>query len=360
MRLVLRGATLALALVIGLGAPAFAQDPAGGEDAEAEGAAAEGAEGEPAAEAEADAAEGDAAEAEADAGDADPRLQEARERIARGEQLYAEESYEAALAEFNETLDLLRGHQLRFLVLYNIAKCQERLFRYQDALTAYRGFLEQGGAFSELAAEVRAKIELLEGLLGTVTLRVSVPTYEVWVDDRLIGESETEILLPGGSHTVEIRAEGYVPAQQQVNVAAQAERSLTFELERLAEEFEGLSPALFWTGAAVTLLAVAGGAAFGLKALNESNDIDSRDPALATRGEIDDVRRFSRNADIFFGVAGLAATTTIIFALFTDWGGDDEDDPAAPAEDEAEAGLQLRLAPSIGQDGAGLTLGGRF
>ena len=98
------------------------------------------------------------AEAETPAADADAdaRLAEARERIGRGEQLYADGSYEAALAEFTETLDLLRGHQLRYLVLYNMAKCQERLFLYDAALASYRAFLEQGGAFTELEGEVRA------------------------------------------------------------------------------------------------------------------------------------------------------------------------------------------------------------
>ncbi|MCB9633319.1 MAG: PEGA domain-containing protein [Sandaracinus sp.] len=292
------------------------------------------------------------AEAETPAADADAdaRLAEARERIGRGEQLYADGSYEAALAEFTETLDLLRGHQLRYLVLYNMAKCQERLFLYDAALASYRAFLEQGGAFTELEGEVRAKIDMLDGLLGTVRVSVNARNYEVWVDDRRVGEGLDTFLVPGGTHKVEIRADGYVPAQQEVQVAARAERSLNFELERLAEEFEGLSPVLFWSATGVAVVAVGVGAGFGIRALQQRSDVDARTPPLGTDGESDDIRKSALLADVMFAVAGAAAITAVIFALFTDWG-DDDDDPSATR-------LRLDVGPTRG--GLGVGLGGSF
>lgn len=296
--------------------------------------------------------EGSEATESAASPDADARLNEARERIARGEQLYADGNYEAALAEFSETLELLRGHQLRYLVLYNMAKCQERLFLYDAALASYRAFLEQGGAFTEQEGEVRAKIDMLDGLLGTVRLTVGVRAYEVWVDDRRIGENLTTFLVPGGTHKVEVRAPGYVPAQQEVQVAARAERALTFELERLAEEFEGLSPALFWSATGVAVVAAGVGAGFGIRALSQRNDVDARTPPIGTDEEASDIRKSALLADVMFGVAGAAAITAVIFALFTDWGGEDED--AAPAEPT----VRLNLAPTRG--GVGLGLGGTF
>ena len=295
--------------------------------------------------------EGSEATESAASPDADARLNEARERIARGEQLYADGNYESALAEFNETLELLRGHQLRYLVLYNMAKCQERLFLYDAALASYRAFLEQGGAFTEQEGEVRAKIDMLDGLLGTVRISVSVHGYEVWVDDRRIGENLTTFLVPGGTHKVEVRAPGYVPAQQEVQVAARAERSLTFELERLAEEFEGLSPALFWSATGVAVVAAGVGAGFGIRALSRRNDVDARTPPLGTDEEASDIRKSALLADVMFGVAGAAAITAVIFALFTDWGGDEDAAPAEPT-------VRLNLAPTRG--GVGLGVGGTF
>ena len=284
--------------------------------------------------------------------EADARLAEARERIARGEQLYTDGSYEAALAEFTETLELLRGHQLRYLVLYNMAKCQERLFLYDAALASYRAFLEQGGAFTELEGEVRAKIDMLDGLLGTVRISVDVRNYEVWLDDRRVGEGLDAILVPGGTHKVEIRAEGYVPAQQEVQVAARAERTVTFELERLAEEFEGLPPALFWSATGVAVVAAGVGVGFGIRALQQRSDVDARMPALGTASVASGIRKSALLADVMFGVAGGAAIAALMFALFTEWGDDDDEESAG------EATVRLNVSPS--RTGLGVGLGGSF
>ncbi len=336
------GRGLLLLWWMSVGSLAMAQEPVGEEGAAGEAADVE-------AEAEAPAAEEPAE---------DPRIAEARERIARGEALYEENNYEAALAEFNTTRELLRGHQLRFLVLYNIARCQERLFRYSEAMASYASFLEEGGAFTDHAADVRAKIELLNGLLGTVRITVNLRNYEVWVDSRRIGENQTEILVPGGAHVVEIRSDGYTPEQQEVQVAAQSEATATFELERLAEEYEGLPPVLFWVTAGAAVGAALGGMAFGLVALNKGNEPDGRSPRLATADEVDSIQRNARNADILFGTAALLATTAIIFAVLTDW--DDEEDPNAISTDEAEARLRLQVAPIVSRTAAGLSLGGSF
>ncbi|MEM9070607.1 MAG: PEGA domain-containing protein [Myxococcota bacterium] len=275
-----------------------------------------------------------------------PQLIEARERIARAESLYDAESYEPALAEFERSLSLLEGHEMRFFVLFNIGRCQEKLFRYSEAMASYRGFLEEGGADTEYAPQVTAKIDLLEGLLGTVRVQVDIRGYELWVDDRIIGTDVDEVLLPGGSHVVEVRAPGYVQAQQQVDVAARDESELSFEMVELADEFEGLHPGLFWTGVGVTVAALAGGIAFGIRALSQSNDVDGREPSVATSGEVDDINNAARNADIFFGVAALAATTTIIFGLFTNFGGEDD--------------ANVRIQPAAGPGTAGVHVQGAF
>lgn len=325
---------------------AFAQAPAG-EDAPA---------GEAAPAPEADQAPAEEAPAEEAA--EDPRLVEARERIARGEQLYEEGNFDAALQEFLRTRELLQGHQLRFLVLYNMARCEERLFRYGEAMDHYRAFLSEGGEFTEHAADVRAKIELLEGLLGRVTISVNLRAYEVWVDGRKIGETLTEILVPGGTHTIEIRADGYTDKQEQVDVAAQSEATVDFQMERLAEEYEGLPPALFFATAGAAVAAAVGGLAFGLVAVNKSGETDGRTPHLATPGERNAIQRNARNADILFGTAALLATTAIIFAVLADW--DDEEDPNMVSEGAEEAGLRLQVAPMVGPQAGGVALGGQF
>ena len=307
----------------------------------------------------AEAADAEAVEAEADEAPAppeDPNVVEARERIARASQLFEQENYDAALAEFHEVLELIGDHPVRFQVLYNIAKAYEALYRYDQAMEFYRRFLDGGGRDTALATEVETKVQVLEGLLGTIFVEVSVADYEVWVDDRLVGENRDRVMVPGGSHVVEVRASGFIPTRKEVQVPARAERTLTFELEELAEEFEGLPSYLFWIAAGGAAAAVVGGTIYGIRALQRRNEIDdilggpTGGVGEVTSEDKDEVGALSRNADIFFGAALLLGTTAVIFAIFTDWGGDD---------DEAET-AGLRLSPAVGRDSAGLWLEGSF
>ncbi len=317
-----------------------------------EGAAAEGSED---AEAEAE-AEAEEAPAEPE----DPNVVEARERIARANELFNNENYDAAVAEFIEILELLGDHPVRFQVLYNIAKSYEALFRYGKAMEYYEQFLAEGGGETALAPEVNAKIQLLEGLLGTILIVVDVPEYEVWVDDRVVGNDLERVLVPGGSHVVEIRAPGYVPNQREVQVPARSERTVEFELEELAEEFEGLPSWMFWTATGFAVASAGVGVAYGVLALMRRNEIDEfKDNRFGGVGDVDEsdreeVRSLARNADIFYGAALLFGTAAIIFAVFTEWG--DEEEGEADATDEAT----LRLTPAFSRDSAGLWLEGTF
>ena len=308
----------------------------------------------------AEAPEPPAAPAEAPPAD-DPNIVQARERIARANQLYEEENYDAAVAEFHEILELLGEHPVRFQVLYNIAKSYEGLFRYDKAMEFYGRFLEEGGAETELAPEVNAKIQLLEGLLGTILIRANVPGYEVWVDDRLVGNDLERVLVPGGSHVVEVRASGYVPNQREVQVPARAERSVEFELEELAEEYEGLPSYLFWAAGGAAVAAALGGAAYGIKAIlrrNQIDDLKRDDPhgavGLVSEADQEDVARLARNADIFFGAALLLGTSALVFAFFTEW----DDDGEVDAEDEPSA--SFRLSPAVSRESAGIWIEGTF
>ena len=290
----------------------------------------------------------------------DASVQEARERIARASELYEQENYDAALAEFHEVLDLIGVHPVRFQVLYNIARSYEALYRYDKAMDFYGRFLDEGGRETALATEVSTKVQVLQGLLGTILIEVRLLDYEVWVDDRLVGERLDRVMVPGGTHVVEVRAEGYVPNQREVQVPARAERSVSFELQELAEEYEGLPSYLFWGATGAATLAAVGGAIFGILAIKRHNELDDMfdEPygglGLVRQEDVDDVADLARNADIFFGAALLLGTAAVIFAFFTDWEDDDDPDAASPVR------ARLRFAPAVGRDSAGLWLEGSF
>lgn len=289
----------------------------------------------------------------------DPRMAETRERITRGETLYEAGDFDGALVEFQRAYELLEGNPLQYLATYNIGRCYERMFRYDQAMQFYRLYLQQAGPDAEDRAEVEAKIELLEGLLATLHIQVNMGGYEVWVDERSLGQDLTEVMVPGGSHVVEIRAPGYVDARQQVNAPARSEQTLTFELEALAEEFEGLNQAYFWVSAGLAVATVAVGAVFGGLAIGESNDVQDRadDPIegwLVTQGDLDHISDLALTADLLYGGAALFAVAAVVLAFFTNWGGDEDETEATPAA------ARLHLSPMVAGNTGGLLLGGRF
>lgn len=295
-----------------------------------------------------------------------PALIEARERVARGEELFEQENYDAALVEFLEAHSMLDGHPLQYFVLYNVGQCYEQLFRYSQAMEFYQRYLADGGAEAEDAAEVRAKISVLGGLLGTLRLQVSsseaeseLESFEVWVDERMVGEDQLEILVPGGNHVVEIRADGFEVARQEVQIPARAERELVFEIEPLADEYEGLAPAYFWTSAGIAVVAAGVGAVFGVQALQKRGDVDALldNPdrrAEVGREERDEISRLALTADVFYATAALFTVGAVVLGVMTDWG------EVSIGEPDEATEARVRISPAMSTDGAGLMLQGQF
>lgn len=293
-----------------------------------------------------------------------PALVEARERVGRGEELFEQENYDAALVEFLRAYEMLDGHPMQYFVLYNVGQCYEQLFRYGQAMEFYRRYLADGGAEAEDAAEVRAKIGVLSGLLGTLHIQVSssdaeveLGTFQVWVDESLVGEDQTEVLVPGGNHVVEIRAEGFESARQEVQLPARSEQDLTFEIDPLAEEYEGLAPAFFWTSAGLAVVAAGVGAVFGVQALQRRSDVDdalARGDGTVDGSDKDEISRLALTADVFYATAALFTVGAIVLGVMTDWGEVSVGEP----DDATEA--RFRISPAMSPEGAGLMLQGQF
>ena len=258
---------------------------------------------------------------------------EAKNRVARAEGLFAQGNYDAALAEFVRSYETMLGHPARYLVLFNMAQCYEKLYLYDSAIDAYRRYLTEGGAQAEDAAVVRAKVELLEDLLGKVTLRVrardSTPTpkYEVWLDGRRLGRDLASFSIPGGTHQIEVHASGFVVEKKPLQLTAATSQELLFELTPLAREYRGLKPTLFWVTSGVALAAAAGGATVGIATLRERSAVDeqlSAGPPESLQVGADDQRRIRRLAtttDVFFLASGVFTASAVVLAFLTDFGG---------------------------------------
>ncbi len=286
---------------------------------------------------------------------AEATLAEARGRHARAVGLMQESppNYGAAITEFSEAYRLLEGHPRRYVELRNIAECYQNLGQYDRALEYFRRYLDEGGPEAEDRPRYEGALQALEAMLGAVDVAVNVPTAEVWADSRLVGRAPGRVRIPGGRHVVELRASGYSPARQEVELASRQTLSLRFSLEPLGRR--GLSPVLFWTGVGATSVALGVGAVFGALALSARSDVDQRlaSPVETERfsvGPADRERIASRGqvADaLYVTAAALGAATAVVYFL-TDFRG------------SGRASTSLRVAPVATPLAYGLSLGGAF
>jgi hypothetical protein len=289
----------------------------------------------------------------------DATLEEARSRFVQGLALARAGNCEGAVAEFRASIALAE----RPNTLFNLARCEEELFRYDLAVASYERYLAVAPADAPDRPSVEATMRSLRNLLGTIAISVNVPA-EVWLGDRLVGEAPGEVLVPGGSHTLEVRRDGSLPVRRQVELAARQRVTIEVVLEQAQQttvqnvqnvqnvtvEDRGLEPTVFWGGVGVTAgVAVVG---FGLagRAMALRNDADALDPldAPGRREARDDVHRASVVADVLFGTAGALAVGTVVIGLMTDFG------------DEDASASTVVVMPVRMQDGFGLSATGRF
>lgn len=280
-----------------------------------------------------------------------PNVAEANERVTRGEQLFTQGDFDAALAEFEQAYEIIGQHPARFMILYNIGQAHERRFRYDLAMQYYNRYLNEGGPNAPDRAAVQASVNALSGLLATLHVTSNVAA-QVWVGDRQMGEAPGDVLVTGGRHVIELRAEGYNPERREVQIAPRTEQNLEFTL---TEAFSGLDPAVFWIFTGLTAATAIAGAGVGIAALVRRGDIDAQieDPArryLLGDAERDELETLALTADVLYGSALLFGATAIVLALLTNFGG------SADAEADATAGASLRFAPFAGPTGGGAAM----
>jgi tetratricopeptide (TPR) repeat protein len=280
--------------------------------------------------------------------DAEDVPPDARARLAQGEALFEAENFLAALAEFQSAYDLLDDNPQRFLLLYNIGQSHERLFHYDEALTYYQRYLDEGGAEAEGAADVRASMRALEGLLGTLVITADVASATVWIDGHEAGTAPGSVHVPGGRHDVELRAEGRLPSVQEVQVAARDTVELSFTLPVL-QDYDGVEPTAFWLVASSAAAILVAGAGVGIGALLESGDgyrAGAATPPTTTTADQRYVADLALAADIVFLVGAAAVIGAVVLAALTDWDG--------PRRDESIRAV--RAMPIVAPSLAGLTL----
>jgi tetratricopeptide (TPR) repeat protein len=259
-----------------------------------------------------------AAPAPAASAPADPQLVRARAIVATAEPLFAGGHFAAALAEYTRAYEELANHPRQYWVLHNLAVCNERLFRYDEAMRLYEEYLRRAPPEEPDRKEVEAVVRSLRSLLATLVVQSSVPA-EVWLDARRLGQAPGRFLIPAGRHVVELRAPRYESERREVAFDPGGARELSFELRRLST-YKGPSRAFFWTAVGLSGATAVAGTTFGLLALSSNQEGQAKaDVSLDTSEISERARKQALAADICFGAAVVFGATATVLYFVTDW-----------------------------------------
>jgi tetratricopeptide (TPR) repeat protein len=275
-----------------------------------------------------------------------PEEAEAMERYADAEALFARGDQAGALAEMERIRQLLDGSPRAYVILYNLGRVYEELFRYDRALELYQRYLAESPPDSANRAEAEASLRALERLLGTIVIRTNAEGAHVWMGDAEVGTAPGELRVSSGHQVIELRADGYESVRREIDVIARQRLELDLPMARLSD-VHGLDPAIFIGTTVAAAAVLIAGVAIGVTALATSGDADGCVDRPGCSIDVPATRRTVRDealaADVLYGTAGAIAISAVVLALFTDWGSH----PSTTA---------ARVTPTLG----GLVVSGAF
>lgn len=274
---------------------------------------------------------------------------------------FAAGDYASALPHYQEAEATIPGARPK----YQIAQCFDKLGRTEEAVEAYRVFIDSNPAKKKYAEEIETagkRVAALEATLpAKVTVKVTPPGAQgvaIVVDGK--PAEGTELSLAAGQHTVEVSAEGMKTKTETVTVKANEKRDLQVTLEKAAAsptptptptpdpaDGEGADDGPSNIPAYVTLgIAGAGvvlGTVFGVQALTAQSDFDEE----PTVDNADKAERNALIADMSFGVALTFGITGAVLLISNLTGGEAEEEAAD------EATLVPEVIPYGGTKGGG-------
>jgi tetratricopeptide (TPR) repeat protein len=258
---------------------------------------------------------------------------EAKQRFARGIELFQEGEYPLALIEFERVYELVPDYR----VLYNIGQVSIQLGRYARATKALEKYLEQGGdqIADDRKKAVEADLEMLRGRTAFLSVQTNVDGADVSLDDTLVGVTPLKepILVDAGEHRLILRKPGYLTRPTQVALAggetANVEITLTQEPVRnpdrvIVERDRAPGPApnrtAMWVGWTTTGVLAVGTAVVGALAINAANNYKDTLKSPTTSDELNDqhdrARMLITAADVL-GAATLIAGGVSIYLTVT-------------------------------------------
>jgi len=259
-------------------------------------------------------------------------VERARAYYDRGLQLFAEESYDAALFEFERAYELAPS----FKILYNMGRIQRQQNNYAAAIRSYERYLREGGPSipADRRAEVEKELTVLRPRVAEITVKVNVDDADVYADDipvctatiesTCVGRSplRAPILVNGGRHKITASKKGYVTGTSIISVVGADKLEVKLDLVSLDRPVTMPNPWKVPTliGWSVTGAFLIGAGVTGFLALKAQDDQDATLARQgATRQELDDARdktvTLGGVTDALFIGSAVAATVSTYFTV---------------------------------------------
>lgn len=187
---------------------------------------------------------------------ADAKKAEAKAHFDKALQLFEDEAWDAALAEFMQSRALFPTRA----AIKDAAICLRKLHRFDEAVDMFELLLRE---FPHLPADERAlalaQIQELSSYVGRLITQGAEPGSKLVVDGRDRGQAPAPPLrVAAGTHVLRVYREGFAPFEQQFSVAGARSTTVRVQLAPLlrggrlhVEEASGRAVDVYIDGAAV-------------------------------------------------------------------------------------------------------------
>ena len=144
--------------------------------------------------------------------------------------LYQRGQWDGARTSFNAAYDASKNPR----VLFNVAVCEKNLGRYARAIEVFKKELEDGKGqlSSEEEADVKQQITGLEQFVAQLTVDVSEPGAEIFVDENKVGVSPlaAPVSVQLGERHVRAAKPGFADARETIELKGGASGRVTLKL----------------------------------------------------------------------------------------------------------------------------------
>jgi hypothetical protein len=306
------------------------------------------------------------ADASADPGLDDGAVRRAQSHFQRGVELYQEQDYGGALAEFTRAQELAPNYR----ILYNLAQTQAERHDYVAAVKLFDAYLNKGADELSEARRQGAERERtnLMARIATVLIDSNVDDAELFVDGQTRGLTSRHrvILLNPGPSQLRLEKRGYEPVTRELTLTGGDSVAIALTTQPISDHDASSRNASLgspehsrprtelWVSAAATGVLAGATVTFAVLTAVANRDLDAELGRLQDdTPRLDDarsrVKTFAALTD-GFGVATVLGLSSVLYFLLSN------DASPAPSREQARVDHDLRLALT----GSGVALVGGF